>query len=105
MTVKLDYDTRYRVAGWKGIAFRFAGFPTRWEPTTTLVEDPETGETWEADTGEGEHVEQDASCGRVLVVMVGDDKRHEVDVGDLSPLADGEFCGCCGQIGCHWGSA
>jgi hypothetical protein len=101
----LDMDARYSVRGrsWEGVAVRISGFPKRWEPFTSLVVDDETGDEHEVDTDEGEWVEQDESCGRVIVVMVGDDQRHEVDVGDLTPLA-GPVCSC-GQIGCSWGDA
>jgi hypothetical protein len=32
--------------------------------------------------------------------MVGDDRKHTVDVDDLTELADGAYCHSCGQIGC-----
>ena len=99
-TSKLDTDARYRVKGWNGIAFFIHGFPKRWEPDTILVEDSETGQEHEEDTGEGEWVEQTEACGRVIVVMVGDDSKHEVDVEDLTPLRRSEYCGSCGQVGC-----
>lgn len=42
----------------------------------------------------------------VRVVMVGDDRRHIVDVDELEPIADDDYCGECGQIGCaHDGRA
>jgi hypothetical protein len=95
----LDKGARYSVRGWRGIAFRIAGFPERWEPCLALVTDDD-GEEHEEDTGDGEWVEQDESCGRVIVVMVGDDKRHEVDVEDLTPLDPLAYCESCGQMGC-----
>lgn len=103
-TTKLDRSACYAVKGWKGVAFRIDGFPERWEPYTALVPSEDGEELVEVDTGEGEWVEQDESCGRVIVVMIGDDRRHEVDIEDLSPLADNEVCDSCGQIGCGWGS-
>lgn len=99
----LDLDARYTVRGWRGIAFRISGFPKRWEPEVAIVPDHDTGEDVEFYTGDGEWFEQDESCGRVIVVMVGDDRRHEVDVDDLTPLAEDAYCGCCGQVGCAWG--
>lgn len=110
-TTKLDRNARYRVAGYGGIAFYVSGFPKRWEPYTTLEQcddrfcscqdSDEPNETWhEVETGEGEWVEQNEECGRVLVVMVGDDKQREVDVEDLTPLRRRDYCGSCGQIGC-----
>jgi hypothetical protein len=34
------------------------------------------------------------------VVMVGDDRVHEVDIDEISLLPREDFCGECGQIGC-----
>ncbi len=104
MIEPLNLDARYTVRGWKGIAFRISGFPRRFEPYTALAIDEETGEEYEADTGEGEWIEQDSSCGRVVVVMVGDNRKHEVDVEDLTPLAEDAWCSDCGQVGCGWGA-
>jgi hypothetical protein len=41
--------------------------------------------------------------GRVVAHMVGDDRRFEFDVDDVSPLDD-DVCSC-GQIGCGWDAA
>ena len=71
----------YRVHGYAGIAFYALGWET--EPT---------------DDTEWSGIEE--RTGRVLVVMVGDDRKHCVDVTDLTPLAEHEFCHSCGQIGC-----
>jgi len=38
--------------------------------------------------------------GRVVVVMVGDDREHTVDPEDLTRLDDDAYCAECGQIGC-----
>jgi len=70
-----------RVSGYRGIAFRYLGPETRPDEDTEWSGfEPETG--------------------MALVVMVGDDRRHVVDPADMTPLADDEFCGGCGQIGC-----
>lgn len=37
---------------------------------------------------------------RLVVVMVGDDEGHEVDVDDMTPVPREAFCGECGQMGC-----
>jgi len=87
-TQDIETGDCYAVAGYGGIAFRIIGFKTEeitcWHTGEVLdeVEDPDV----------------------VIAVMVGDDRRHEVDVSDLLPLAEGEFCSCCGQIGCPWGA-
>ena len=38
-----------------------------------------------------------------LVCMVGDDKLHSVSPSACTALADDEYCGECGQIGCPCG--
>ena len=41
--------------------------------------------------------------GRLIAVMIGDDKRFLVDFEDLTEIDDEEFCLGCGQVGCgHW---
>lgn len=95
----LDMDGRYKVKGWPGVAVWLDGWTQRWEPSTVLMED-EDGNEWEEPDpeGEGEYVDDDT----VQAVMVGDDKRHTVDVSDLIPIADEDYCSGCGQIGCGW---
>jgi hypothetical protein len=105
---KLDLDARYVVAGYKGIAQYIYGFPKRWEPymTFTTCDDPScvchdgADQEHEVDSGEGEWVEQDETCGRVIMVMVGDDTKREVDISDLTKLGDLDYCASCGQVGC-----
>ena len=38
--------------------------------------------------------------GRLLAIMVGDDRPFEFDPADLTPLPAGEYCPECGQVGC-----
>lgn len=38
-----------------------------------------------------------------IYVMVGDDRKHHVDLHDVTPLDDDDYCGGCGQIGCGHG--
>lgn len=40
---------------------------------------------------------------RVIAVMVGDDREHEIDVDDLVEIDEEDFCLVCGQIGCGHG--
>ena len=78
----LDTDARYTVGGWgKGIAF--------WIDCAETEHDDDT--EW---TG---YVHE---TGRVLAVMVGDDKRHSVDPSDLTLLDNLDYCTECGQVGC-----
>ena len=67
------------VKGYRGIAFNVRG------PEVAYDEEGEEYET-----------------GRLVVVMVGDDRRHVVDADDVSPLDADRFCSDCGQIGCSW---
>jgi hypothetical protein len=90
MTARLDRDATFSVKGWDGIAFYVHSFPKVWAPYD------------EDDQSEGEWEEQDETCGRVNVVMVGDDRKYEVDVSDLTKLDEGGYCAGCGQIGCGW---
>lgn len=78
----VDYDGRYTVHGWPKIAVRIAGHVTR-------------------------HVDEDGERELdpdwVNVVMIGDDRRHPVEVDELVKIDDDEFCSECGQVGCGWG--
>lgn len=102
MTTELDFaDGRYSVKGYGGVAFYLHSYPKVFEPYTALLVDEETGEEYEEDTGEGEWVE-DKTSGMVIAVMVGDDRKHTIDVSDLEPISDDDYCSSCGQIGCCW---
>jgi hypothetical protein len=120
--MSLNLEARYRVKGYEGVAFYVHGFPKVWEEYMSwvpcgncnvpgLIPDGKTqadclvcnGEGgFDAPSGDGEWFSQDESCGRVIVVMVGDDRKHEVDIDDLAPLKSDEYCQDCGQIGCGW---
>lgn len=99
----VDFSARYRVAGWGGIAFYLLGWAVdvEFDPAPELVcadEDctHEEDDCWMF-SDEPETIESDEV---VRAVMVGDDREHLVDVSDLTVLADDEYCGVCGQIGC-----
>lgn len=77
---EFDADA-YTVAGWRGIAFRVLGWETA----------PDADTEWSG---------YEVRTGRLLVVMIGDDRRHAVDPEDVTPIARAEYCGECGQIGC-----
>jgi len=72
----------YRMAGWgAGIAWHVLG--------------------WETEPDEDTHWSGcENRTGRVLAVMVGDDRRFAFDLEDLTPLKGSEYCRDCGQIGC-----
>lgn len=82
----------YSVNGYRGIAFRVSGWET--EPE---IEQANEDNGW-TDYWDGESMQR---TGRVIAVMVGDDYQHVVDVEDLTPLGELEYCGVCGQVGCQ----
>jgi hypothetical protein len=94
----LDFDVRYRVARWPAVAVYVAGYPQTWEAYTYLCTDDD-GNEWEEPSDEGEWID-DLESGDVLVVMVGDDRKHRVSIDDLIALDDLDYCAECGQIGC-----
>ena len=73
--------TAYQVTGYRGVAWHVYG----WEVQPT--EDTE----WDG-------IEE--RTGKVVCVMVGDDRRFAFEPEDLTPLSDDDYCGSCGQIGC-----
>ena len=96
----IDFTKRYMVAGYRGIAFAIKGYPKTWEPDVYIVLD-EDGYEQEVESDTGEWIE-DRYCGQVIAVMVGDNREHLVDVDDLIPLDDDDYCHGCGQTGCNW---
>lgn len=102
--LELDFNARYRVDGYTGIAFRLLGWATASntpEPYLSCI--PEIDPDHEHDDSCYVYPEEDEvilSDTWVRAVMVGDDTVHEVEVTDLHVLADDEYCHECGQIGC-----
>ena len=82
LLVGFDLEATYRVEGWRGIAFWLWGAET----------EPDEDTEWSG---------YEVVTGRVVVSMVGDDRRYVVDLDDLTLLEDGEWCPGCGQIGEH----
>ena len=89
----IDFNARYSVDGYKGVAFWLDGY----------AKEDVAGEDYF--DGEGNYLYSDESeevdnTDYVMAVMVGDNKRHKVDVDDLTKLDDLDYCASCGQIGC-----
>ena len=82
MGTNLDFDSRYRVEGYGGIAFYLRGY----------VKERDEDYEWSGIETENRDL--------VEAVMVGDDRVHIVDVSDLTELKVDEYCPECGQIGC-----
>ena len=45
--------------------------------------------------------EEHFHCG--IYIMVGDDYKWHIDMHDVRPLDDDDYCNGCGQIGCGHG--
>jgi hypothetical protein len=71
----------YTVKGYRGIAWYVLGWEI--EPT----EDTE----WDG-------IEE--RTGKIVAVMVGDDRRFVFDADEITALPREDYCGECGQIGC-----
>ena len=77
----LNAEATYQVDGYSGIAWSYAG------------DEVEPGEDTEW-TG----IEE--PTGRVVMVMVGDDRRFTFDPDECHEIAEEDYCAECGQIGC-----
>jgi hypothetical protein len=71
---------RYAVRQYPGVAFWYDG--------------PQLSREWQDDDV------YTVETGMVLMVMVGDDRRHVIDPEDITELSDDDYCPGCGQIGC-----
>lgn len=85
-TAELDFNATYEVADSPGVAWRLLGF------VEVYKEDPDEP---------GDYVKED-DLQWVRAYMVGDDRVFEIDIDDLTPLSDNDYCSCCGQLGCGW---
>ena len=74
----------YRVKGYGGIAWYVLGWETR----------PDADAEWSG---------YENRTGRVVAMMVGDDRHFTFDPDDLTPIKRRDYCGVCGQIGCGHG--
>ena len=89
MTRKRHYDIddeafpadAYRAQGYLGVAWCVLGWQTA----------PDDDTEWSG-------IEK--RTGRVVAVMVGDDRHFTFKPEELTPIARREYCGECGQIGC-----
>jgi len=82
----------------RGIALAIVGRETEEETEFVISCDDEN-----CDHAEDWCYEEQTSIifsGRLIAIMVGDDKRFLVDFQDLTEIDEEEFCYGCGQIGC-----
>jgi hypothetical protein len=71
----------YAVSGYNGIAWHVLGWET----------EPDEDTEWSG---------YENRTGRVVAMMVGDDRKVSFDPDEVQPLERKEYCGVCGQIGC-----
>ena len=78
----VDFEAAYKVEGYGGIAWRLIGYHTYRD------EDYEWSGIEEVDRS------------RVNAVMIGDDRVFTLEVSEVTPISEDEYCPECGQIGC-----
>lgn len=72
----------YSVRAWRGIAWHVLGWETA----------PDEDTEWSG---------YEPRTGKVVIVMVGDDRHFTCDEDELTPIQKDEYCPGCGQIGCR----
>jgi hypothetical protein len=72
----------YQIKGWKGVAWHVLGWET----------EPDEDTEWSG---------YENRTGKVIAVMIGDDRHFSVDPDDITPVSEEDYCPECGQIGCH----
>ena len=77
-----EYPGRYQVKRWPAVAVYVVGWET----------EPDEDTDWRG---------YENRTGQLLVTMVGDDAIHAIDPDDLTEIDRSDYCGECGQIGCH----
>lgn len=75
-------DDAVRIKGHSGVAWYVLGWQT----------EPDEDTEWSG---------YENRTGQLVCCMVGDDAHWLIDPDDVQTLARGEYCGECGQIGCH----
>jgi hypothetical protein len=99
IATELDFSAFYRVKGSPGSAWTIR--PLMVVDGCDGHEDPDhpDGGYYCDEPGVG-CLEERQADDAVIAVMVGDDRKHEIEVSELEVIGDDEFCRSCGQIGC-----
>jgi len=101
---QVDFDARYTVAGFGGVAFQVIGYAeaSQYEGDYLVCDDDECDHMLSAMCwAEGDTsivIDHDW----VRAIMVGDDYPHLVEVSQLTKISEDDYCHGCGQIGCAW---
>ena len=97
---EMSRDTVYQVASHGGVAWRYLFAETE------TIEHEECDQQCFDDCPDFDDclcctvLEEERETGNAIMLMVGDDRRFSVDPSDCEPLAEGDYCPGCGQIGC-----
>ena len=115
---EIDFQSYYSVKDSPGIAWYLKGYAKDYQEVVidqyefcpghpaidSGVYDAAIGELVYCEPGCETEIETDIEevfdNSRVIAVMVGDNREHEIDVDDLVKIDEDDFCGSCGQIGC-----
>lgn len=105
------WGERFECENWPGVAVRIVRHPSETVhpecPGHAAEDEPNTstlsiGEVVYCD-GSCQEAETEVQEDRVVIVMVGDDREHEVGVDTLTRLAADAYCHECGQTSCGHG--
>ena len=78
-----EYDAdAYTVSQYTGVAWHVLGWET----------EPDADTEWSG---------YETRTGNLIAVMIGDDRHFSVDPDDVTPIGRDNYCGGCGQVGCH----
>jgi hypothetical protein len=97
MTEEFDFDARYKVDEYEGIAWNVVDYATEW-----------TEESWTYIGGDRDdennylynRPEEIEDRNYMVCYMVGDDRKFVFGIDQLTKLEEDEYCSECGQIGC-----
>lgn len=78
----IDMRAHYTVDGHHGVAFYLVRYAHKDQQVWPEYEEPEEDRD------------------NIWAIMVGDDREHKVPVEDLTLIAEDDYCGACGQVGC-----
>ena len=109
----VDFDGRFTVAGETRIAYYLLGWATEMTEETWTLDcagpeshgDPTDPEDHADPCYLYDEPEEIDRTDQVVAVMVGDDRHHVVDVGDLTEISEEDVCPGCGAVPSCYGPA
>lgn len=83
---------------YQGVSFRVVGREITFDSEFVTICDEENCDHVEDYCYE--EIISEIFTGKLIIVMVGDDKEYVVDSEDLEQINEEDFCHGCGQVGC-----